>query len=78
MNENNGVYQHGKAYVIQKRLEVVHMYLHLKDLAGKKSSVTGLQHPKKKQSFEVWIKSLSYKDEVFLLDLHKNTAYFHQ
>jgi len=34
LNENKGVYQNGKAYGIQKRLEVAHTYLRLKDQAG--------------------------------------------
>eukprot|EP00957_Ditylum_brightwellii_P204365 15338883-Ditylum_brightwellii.AAC.1 len=100
LNEYNGVYQHGKAYGLQKRLEVVQAYLCLKDKAGKNVVSMGqiaketkvrrifvrkivqdvekndvgiaeLQRPPKRQSFEVRIKTLLDKDEVFLLDLRK-------
>ena len=103
LNENNGVYQHSKAYGLQMCLEVAHAYLCLKDKAGKNVvsmrqlaketkigrtfvrkivhdiekngvGITGLQCPPQKQPFGVGIKMLSYKDEVFLLDLCKKNA----
>eukprot|EP00957_Ditylum_brightwellii_P005676 432757-Ditylum_brightwellii.AAC.1 len=36
--------------------------------------ISGLQRPPKKQYFGVGIKTLSYEDEVFLLDLRKKNA----
>eukprot|EP00957_Ditylum_brightwellii_P140537 10707229-Ditylum_brightwellii.AAC.1 len=37
LNKNTSVYQHGKMHGVQKHIEVMHVYLHLKDQAYKNS-----------------------------------------
>eukprot|EP00957_Ditylum_brightwellii_P052359 3971433-Ditylum_brightwellii.AAC.1 len=47
----------------------------VQDIEENGDGIAGLQRPPKRQSFGVGIKTLSYEDEVFLLDLCKKNAH---